>query len=102
MDFCYSKIMEGEWEPDCRIPSVKELSVAMVVNNRTVLQAYDNMQADATIYQRRGLGYYVSPDARNIILEMRRKEFYDFTLPEVKQLMCALGLSFDDIKKFLE
>ena len=68
IDYCYGKIMAGEWLPDARIPSIKELSVTMVVNSRTVLKAYDDMQALGVIYQRRGMGYYVAPESRDIIL----------------------------------
>ena len=97
IDYCYGKIMAGEWLPDARIPSIKELSVTMVVNSRTVLRAYDDMQALGVIYQRRGMGYYVAPESRDIILTERRAEFFEETLPEIMKEMDLLGLTWDDL-----
>lgn len=97
IDYCYGKIMAGEWETDGRIPSIKELSVAMAVNTRTVLKAYDDMQDLGVIYQRRGLGYYVSPDASDIILTERRKEFYEVTLPQFMSEIELLGISREEL-----
>ncbi len=56
IDYCFSHIMSGEWAYESRIPSTKDMSVTLAVNNRTVLKAYDDMHALGVIYQKRGLG----------------------------------------------
>ena len=76
IDYCFGNIMSGEWAVDGRVPSIKELSVELAVNNRTVIKAYEYMQMKEIIYVKRGLGYFVSPDARDIIVEERRDEFF--------------------------
>lgn len=101
-EYCYSRIMADEWEVDCRIPSVKELAVTMAVNPRTVLKAYDDMQAIGVIYQKRGLGYFVSPDACDCILAERRSYFFSTTLPEIVKEIHMLGITPEDIYKWME
>ncbi|HIV83716.1 MAG TPA: hypothetical protein H9992_04010, partial [Candidatus Prevotella intestinigallinarum] len=49
------------------------------------------------IYNRRGLGYFVSPGARGRILSVRRRDFMDHTLPSVFRDMRLLGISIGDI-----
>ena len=43
VDFCYHEIATENWAAEGRIPSVKDLSVKLAVNNRTILNAYDEL-----------------------------------------------------------
>ena len=79
IEYCYLRILSGEWEVGGRIPSTKELAVTLAVNNRTVLKAYDEMHDLGVIYQKRGLGYFISAEAHSLILAGRRREFMDVT-----------------------
>lgn len=96
-DYCYGRILDGAWEPDGRAPSVKELSVEMTVNTRTVLKSYDDMQALGILYQKRGLGCFVSPDAVEIIRRELRREFLDDTLPALRRDMTRLGITIEEL-----
>lgn len=97
IEYCYLRILSGEWEVGGRIPSTKELAVTLAVNNRTVLKAYDEMHDLGVIYQKRGLGYFISAEANSLILAGRRREFMDVTLPEFIAQMRVLGLTSADI-----
>ncbi len=100
-DYCYSRIVAGEWHVGGRVPSVKELTVGLAVNSRTVLKAFEELQEAGIIYPKRGLGYYVSSDAVKLILEARRAEFFRDTLPRLREQMSLLGLTLDDIAPYL-
>ncbi|HCO66219.1 MAG TPA: GntR family transcriptional regulator, partial [Dysgonomonas sp.] len=39
VDFCFRKILTGEWMEDERIPSVRELGMLLQVNPNTVMTA---------------------------------------------------------------
>lgn len=101
IDYCYARIMSGEWAPESRIPSTKDLSVTLAVNNRTVLKAYDDMHALGVIYQKRGLGYFVTAGAGSIILESRRHDFFTEVLPEMARQMEMLRLKASDVLPYL-
>lgn len=101
VDLCYARIVSDVWHVDGRVPSIKELSVELAVNNRTVLKAFEELQAQGIIYPKRGLGYYVSPDAPALILEARRAEFFRETLPDLRDRMRLLQLTLDDIAPYL-
>lgn len=82
LDYCMECVSTGQWIPEGRIPSVKELSVTMAVNPRTVMRAYEELSDNGIIFQRRGMGFYVAADGPEIVSGIQRKEFEEKTLPE--------------------
>lgn len=59
------------------------------------------MQALGILYQKRGLGCFVAADAREIILEDLRKEFFATTMPNFIREMRMLGVSKEEIMEWL-
>lgn len=91
------EILAGTYGADGRIPSVREYAVMLEVNTNTAVKAYDALARDGIIYNRRGLGYFVSPTARDTIMKSRRCEFMDRTLPEMFRNMRLLGIGIDEV-----
>lgn len=100
-DYCRSRILSGEWAPESRIPSTKELAVTLAVNNRTVMKAYDEMDAAGVIFQKRGLGYFVSADGVGRVRALLASEFLEVTLPEFRRQMQLAGLTPADVLPLL-
>lgn len=92
-------ILAGTYSDDDRMPSVREYAVSLEVNTNTAVKAYDQLARDGIIYNRRGLGYFVTPGARDSIMRARRKAFLDTTLPSLFRDMRLLGIGIDDIVK---
>ena len=81
VDFCFSKILTREWTAGERIVSVRELSTQLAVNSRTVLKAYEYLQAEDIIYPERGMGFYLSKDAMKKVMKKdleKIKKIYGF------------------------
>lgn len=91
-DYCRSQITTGSWGEESRIPSTKDLALQLGVNPRTVMKAYDSMAAAGLIYQKRGMGYYVSPQATGRMLSADRATFMHDTLPQLARRMRELGI----------
>ena len=89
--FC-ENILSGELKADDRIPSVREYGAQIGVNPNTVMRVYEKLTADEIIYNKRGIGYFVSPDAREKILEVQRTDFMEKEVPAIKKKMALLGL----------
>ncbi len=53
-------IVRGRLKPDHRLPSVRELSQALVVNPNTVARAYTELEREGVLYTRPGLGVFVN------------------------------------------
>ena len=95
-------ILSGKYAAGERVPSVRELSVMLGVNANTVVRTYDTLTSDGIIQTRRGLGYFVTDDARDRILSVRRKRFMEEILPEVARQARLLGISADEILEHLK
>ena len=77
VDFCFSKILTREWRAEERVVSVRELSTQLAVNSRTVMKAYEYLQAEDIIYPERGMGFYLAKDAVKKVMKIQKKEFFD-------------------------
>lgn len=87
------KYKEGE-----RIPSVREYAVLLEVNANTTVKSYDLLATDGIIYNKRGLGYFVSPGAKRQIRQTRKREFMQERLPELARQMRLLDISVDEVE----
>lgn len=96
-DLLCDDILAGKFVADDRIPSVREFAVQMEVNTNTAVKTYDMLSRDNIIYNKRGLGYFVSPDARRQILSVRKREFLEQTLPSLFRQMSLLNISIDEV-----
>lgn len=90
-------ILAGRYKPDGRIPSVREYAVVLEVNVNTAVKAYEELSRRSIIYNRRGLGYFVSAGAPEVIRRERRSAFFSGLLPEVFRQMRLLGISIADV-----
>ena len=93
------EIIAGTYKADDRIPSVRKYAVMLQVNTNTAVKAYELLSREEIIYNRRGLGYFVSAGAREQIIIARRKTFLTQSLPSVFREMKLLGITIEDIEK---
>ena len=89
--FCDS-ILSGSLKADDRIPSVREYGADIGVNPNTVMRVYEKLTADGIIYNKRGIGYFVSQEAREKILDTQRAEFLAKEVPAICRRLELLGL----------
>ena len=97
VDWMCDNIVKEKWKSDERIPSVRELGILLEVNPNTVMRAYECLQNQHIIYNKRGLGFFVSEDASVRITERKRTEFIGQVLPEFFRQMKLLGINRQDI-----
>lgn len=69
------EILLQQYGEEERIPSVREYAAMVEVNANTVMRSYDYLQSQGIIFNKRGLGYFVSDGARDLILSLRRAYF---------------------------
>lgn len=62
MDEVRRSLVVGTLRAEDPLPSVRELASELVVNPRTVLQAYRELEREGVVYVRRGQGTFVAPD----------------------------------------
>ena len=102
VDFFYENILIREWQEGERIPSVREIAVLVEVNPNTAIRAFNYLQEMEIIYNKRGIGYFVSEDGYQKVLSIRRNEFKEVILPDVFKKMRLLDVTFEEVKNLYE
>ena len=92
------EILADKYQDDDRIPSVREYAVLLEVNTNTAVKAYDELARANIIYNKRGLGYFVTKGAKKQILKERKRVFVKEQLPELFRQMQLLGITLEDVK----
>ena len=101
-DYICEKILLKEWKVDERVPSVRELAMQLEVNPNTVMRTYEFLQQQNTIYNQRGIGYFVGGDAIKNATQYRKTEFMDNELPVLFRNMYMLGMDVEELKPRFE
>lgn len=102
VDWVCDNIVGGKWNAGERIPSVRESGVLLEVNPNTVMRAYECLQNQNIIYNKRGLGFFVSEDASVRIMERKRSVFIGQVLPDFFRQMKLLDISWEVIHSEFE
>lgn len=98
-DAISERILSGELKAEDRIPSVREYGASIGVNPNTVMRTYEKLTGEGVIHNKRGIGYFVSSGAKEIVLENYRKEFLEAELPAIRRKMELLGIDPKELLK---
>jgi GntR family transcriptional regulator len=101
-DHFFENILLGKWHPGDRIPSVREMAVSIEVNPNTVMRTFTYLQDKGIIFNKRGIGYFVSDDGLERTLALRKEDFVTRELPRLFKFMSLLNISVDDISKYFD
>lgn len=99
--FC-ENILLKKWSAGDRIPSVREMAVSIEVNPNTVMRTFNYLQEKGVIFNKRGIGYFVSDDGFRITRDLRKDDFIRQELPRIFKEMRLLGLGLEDVKDYYE
>ena len=90
-DTICDQVLSGALVPDGRIPSGREYGAQLGVNPNTIMRTYEKLTTDGIIYNKRGLGFFISQDAREKVLEYKKTEFVNETVPKIRRQLQLLG-----------
>ena len=93
------EILQGQYKEEERIPSVREYAATVEVNANTVVRSFDYLQGQDIIYNKRGLGYFVSRGGRECILGLRKEVFLRDELPEFFRQLKTLDIPLEEVGK---
>lgn len=101
-EYVCEQILLNKWLPGKRILSIRELAIFMEVTPNTIQRAYDYLQQEEVIINKRGVGYFVPEDSSEKVLKFRRNIFIQNDLPVMFRNMYLLNVSSEDVTKRFE
>ncbi|MCP4179804.1 MAG: GntR family transcriptional regulator [bacterium] len=101
-EYVSENIMGGIWKVGDRMPSVREYAAEVEVNVNTILKSYNQLELDGIIVKKRGIGYFITERAKEIIEDGKKKEFIRYQLPEFLKVVKMLNLTWNDLKPYFK
>jgi len=95
------QILEGTLVPGDRVPSVRDLAAEFEVNRNTVLRTYSLLNDDGIFDNKRGVGYFVSMNAVELIRASEKEDFFNNELPLFIQKIKILRLTASDLTELI-
>jgi DNA-binding transcriptional regulator YhcF (GntR family) len=95
-------ILLEKWPAEQKIPSVRDLAIELEVNPNTVMRSYEFLQNQEVVYNKRGLGLFVSPNGYETVKKLRKENFMQQNLPDLFKNMYLLDISAEEIQQLYQ
>ena len=90
-------IVDGSLVEEAQAPSTNELAAFYRINPATAAKGVNMLVGKGVLYKRRGVGMFVSPGARDLLLQERRSVFADRYMQPLLAEARKIGLEADDV-----
>ena len=90
-------ILDGVLKEGDPLPSVRNVASEYRVNPLTVLKAYQQLVDEDLVEKKRGLGMFVKPGARELLLKGERQKFLTEQWPGIARTIERLGLTSKEL-----
>ncbi|MGO4732934.1 GntR family transcriptional regulator [Paenibacillus sp. 2KB_22] len=101
-DIIEDDILNGTYREDEQILSVAQFSQLFQINPATVVKGIGLLVNEEILYKKRGLGMYVSSDAKQKIKNKRRNRFYNELLSNLICEADKLELTTEEIIEMIK
>ena len=96
-----ARILEGSLKSGERVPSVRDIAAELQVNRNTAMRTYSYLQEQGIFQNQRGIGFFISDNAMDIIKNNERNEFFSNVLPEIIHKVKLLNLTSEDLEELI-
>ncbi len=97
-DLLAARLLDGDPPEGDAMPSVRALAGHFLLNPLTVNRALQALGDDGLLENRRGLGLYVRPGARERLRSAERQRFLADEWPRLRERLQRLGLGPQDLQ----
>jgi GntR family transcriptional regulator len=94
-------IIDGSLAVEAQAPSTNELAAFYRINPATAAKGVNMLVDKGVLYKRRGIGMFVAPGARDLLLAERRTVFADRFVEPLLAEARKLGLGPDDLARLI-
>ena len=95
-------IINGNIEAGERVPSTNEFAAFYKINPATAAKGINELVTEKIIYKRRGVGMFVTDEAKEILIENRKQHFYENYVLPLKDEAGKLRISVEDLLEMVK
>jgi GntR family transcriptional regulator len=96
-DRVVAMILDGVLKEGDPLPSVRNVAAEYRVNPITVMKGYQELVEERLVETKRGLGMFIKPGARDLLLEGERRRFLEDQWPGISATIQRLGLTPEEL-----
>jgi GntR family transcriptional regulator len=96
-DRVVAMILDGVLNEGDPLPSVRNVAAEYRVNPITVLKGYQELVEEGLVETKRGLGMFIKPGARALLLRAERRRFLEEEWPRISATIQRLGLTPEEL-----
>lgn len=85
-----------------RVPSTNEFATFYNINPATAGKGINELVTEGVLYKRRGVGMFVTEDAKEILIEKRQKTFFDNFILPLKEEAKKLRISESELMNMIK
>ncbi|KQP74038.1 GntR family transcriptional regulator [Microbacterium sp. Leaf288] len=94
-------IIDGSLAEEAQAPSTNELAAFYRINPATAAKGVAMLTDKGVLYKRRGIGMFVAPGARELLMNERRTAFADRFVEPLLAEARKLGLGPEDLEQLI-
>ena len=95
-------ILAGALKTDEVIQSIRTLALQYSINPLTVSKAISELENDGVIYKKRGIGFFVAPEAQTNIRKQRLKAYLEKDVKDFVHKAIQLGIELPAILNLIK
>ena len=80
-----------------QVMSTTQYASTFRINPATAQKAFQELIDEGVLYKRRGVGMFVVPGARDVLLEQRRQRFFEDVVDPVVDQAAVLGIPMAEV-----
>ena len=96
-DRVVAMILDGVLNEGDPLPSVRNVAAEYRVNPITVLKGYQELVEEGLVETKRGLGMFIKPGARVLLLRAERRRFLEEEWPRISATIQRLNLTPEEL-----
>ena len=95
-------VVEGTLQEEEQVMSTTQYATTFRINPATAAKAFTELIDEGVLYQRRGLGTFVAPGARQKLLHERRENYFRHVLQPALDEAERIGITSAAISEYVE
>jgi GntR family transcriptional regulator len=94
-------VLSGALKEDEQVMSTNQYAAFYQINPATAAKGFAALVDEGVLYKKRGIGMFVSPDARAKLLDERRQRFFTDVVDPMLAEARMIGVPVDEIVKHI-
>lgn len=90
-------ILSGALAEDSQVMSTNQYAASYRINPATAAKGLRELLDEEILYKRRGIGMFVSPDARTKLRNQHRERFFSDVVDPMVNEAKTIGIDLDDV-----